>query len=86
MQGSQREVGLQLVNGERGQQVNQMKYLQAMLSGDGNMDGEVKLRIGRAARGLGIWKQLSVGKEGTEKMYQIKTCKWYGATYVYVWL
>ena len=64
--------------------MNEMK--KEMISGDGNMYGEVELRIGRAARGLGIWKQLSVGKEGTDKMYQIKSCKWYGVTYVYVWL
>ena len=47
--------------------MNKMKYLQATNSGNGNMDGKVELRIGRAARGLGIWKQLSVGKEGTDK-------------------
>ena len=29
--------------------MNKMKYLQAMISGDGNMDRKVELRIGRAA-------------------------------------
>ena len=66
--------------------MNEMKYLQAMISGDGNIDREVELRIGRAARGLCIWKQLSVGKEETDKIYRIKSCKWHGVTYVYVWL
>ena len=50
------------------------------------MYGKVELRMGKAARGLGIWKQLSVGKEGTDKMYQIKSCKWYGVTDIYVGL
>ena len=41
------------VNGERVEQVEEMKYLVAMISGNGSMDGEVERRIGMVARMIG---------------------------------
>ena len=43
------------MNGERVEQVEEMKYLGAMISGNGgSMDGEVELRIEMVARTIGV--------------------------------
>ena len=41
------------VNGERVEQVKEMKYLGAMISSDGSIDREVEQRIGMASKLIG---------------------------------
>ena len=41
------------VNGERVEQVKEMKYVGTMISSDGIMDSEVEQRVGMASRKLG---------------------------------
>ena len=41
------------VNGERVEQVKEMKYLGTMISSDGSMDSEVEQRVGMASRRSG---------------------------------
>lgn len=48
LQDNQGNVGLKLM-----EQMELMKYLEAMIGGDGSMDREVELRIGMAARTVG---------------------------------
>ena len=55
------------VNGERVEQVEEMKYLGAMISGNGSMDGEVELRIGMAARMIGAIGSSVLGRKELTK-------------------
>ena len=51
--GRKQEVCNVEVNGERVEQVKEMKYLGAVISSDGSMDREVEQRIGVASKMIG---------------------------------
>ena len=55
------------VNSERVEQIEEMKYLGAMISGNGSMDGEVELRIGMAARMIGAIGSSVLGRKELTK-------------------
>ena len=55
------------MNSERVEQVEEMKYLGAMISGNRSMDGEVELRIGMAARMIGAIRSSVLGRKELTK-------------------
>ena len=55
------------VNGQKVEQVEVMKYLDAMISSDGSMDSEVEQRIGKASKMFGAIGRTVLGRNELTK-------------------
>ena len=60
------------VDGEDDEEVNKLKYLGVMISGDGGCDDEIEQRIGAAARVVGAMRKEVLG--GRELQKKTKLC------------
>ena len=74
------------IGDEQLEQVDTMKYLGVMISGDGSMQREVEARVGCASQVIGGLNQAILGRRELSKQTKLKVVNATVIPFFYVWM